>query len=79
VFDCPVVTLAETEGAALGAAIQALAAAERKKTVNEWSSQLVAVNATERVEPQKNSDFDYAAAMRKQMALTRTLAGGGFL
>jgi sugar (pentulose or hexulose) kinase len=79
VFDCPVVTLVETEGAALGAAIQALAAADRKKTVNEWSSQLVAVNATERIEPQKNSDFDYGAAMRKQMELTRTLADGGFL
>jgi xylulokinase len=78
VFGCPVVTLVESEGAALGAAIQALAAAETKKTVNEWSSQLVAVNATERVEPKKG-DFDYAAAMQKQTALTRTLAGAGFL
>jgi xylulokinase len=79
VFGCPVVTLVETEGAALGAAIQALAAVERKKTVNEWASQLVAVNASERVQPQKDSDFDYAAAMQKQTALTRTLVGGGFL
>jgi hypothetical protein len=52
---------------------------ERTKTVNEWASQLVAVNASERVTPQKDSDFDYAAAMQKQTALTRTLAGGGFL
>jgi xylulokinase len=78
VFGCPVVTLVETEGAALGAAIQALAAADRKKTVNEWASQLVAVNASERVVPQK-TDFDYAAAMQKQTKLTRTLAAGGFL
>ena len=78
VFDCPVVTLAESEGAALGAAIQALAAAETKKTVNEWSAQLVEVNAAERVEPQP-SPYDYSSAMKKQTELTRTLAGSGFL
>ncbi len=79
VFGCPVVTLVESEGAALGAAIQALAAAETKKTVNEWASQLAAVNSAERVEPKKNPDYDYVAAMQKQTALTSTLSGAGFL
>jgi xylulokinase len=79
VFGCPVVTLAEPEGAALGAAIQALAAAEKTKTVNEWSAKLVAVTAAERVEPRRDSTYDYTAAMLKQSALAKALAGHGFL
>ena len=79
VFGCRVVTLAETEGAALGAAIQALAAVETGKTVNEWAGQLVQVNKFDTVEPQKDLPFDYAAALQKQTALTRALARDGFL
>ena len=43
VFGCRVVTLMEAEGAALGAAIQALAAVETTKSenINAWSNQLV--------------------------------------
>src|SRR5277367_1457280 len=51
VFGCRVVTLAEAEGAALGSAIQALAAAEPKKSINEWSKELVQVNPSDTTEP----------------------------
>src|SRR5277367_2734868 len=51
VFGCRVVTLAEAEGAALGAAIQALAAAETKKSINEWSNELVQINPSDTTEP----------------------------
>jgi xylulokinase len=77
VFACPIVTLMETESAALGAAIQALAAVQREKSVNDWATALVKTNPAERVEPQ--TDFDYAAALQKRTELTRTLARGGFL
>jgi xylulokinase len=79
VFGCPVVTLAEAEGAALGAAIQALAAAQTEKSVNAWSDAVVKIKSSETVEPQKNSGFDYAAALQKQGALTRALAEKGLL
>jgi xylulokinase len=79
IFGCPVVTLIEPEGAALGAAIQALAAVQPEKSVNDWSTQLVRLNAPERIEPQADLAFDYAAALKKQTELTRTLAKGGFL
>jgi xylulokinase len=79
IFACPVTTLAEAEGAALGAAIQALAAVQTEKSVNEWSDALVQVNPADSVEPEKNPPFDYAAALQKHIALTRALAGDGFL
>lgn len=79
IFGCPVMTLAEAEGAALGAAIQALATVQTEKSVNAWSTQLVRINSAETVHPQKNLSHDYAAATQKQMALTRTLAEKGFL
>jgi xylulokinase len=79
IFGCPVTTLAEAEGAALGAAIQALAMVQPNKTINEWSDQLVQVNASDTIAPQKDLEFDYAAALQKHSALTRALAGDGFL
>jgi xylulokinase len=79
VFNCKVVTLAEAEGAALGSAIQALAAVQTGKSINDWANALVQVNANDAAEPQKNSGFDYAAAIQKQISLTRALAGQGFL
>ena len=79
VFGCRVVTLAESEGAALGAAIQALAAVETSKTVNAWSNQLVQLNAGETVEPTAKPGFDYFGAMEKQMSLTAAMAERGFL
>ena len=79
IFGCPVTTPAEPEGAALGAAIQALAAAQPEKTVNQWADELVKVNGEDSVFPQEISGFDYTAALHKHTALTRALAGDGFL
>jgi xylulokinase len=77
IFGCRVVTLMEAEGAALGAAIQAAAAADTSRSIREWANSLVRVNAAEAVEPRK--DFDYVAALKKQSGLMRTLAAGGYL
>ena len=79
VFGCRVVTLAESEGAALGAAIQALAAAETQKTVNAWSNELVKISDPDTTEPQSNLGFDYFGAMEKQVSLTGALVERGFL
>jgi xylulokinase len=79
VLGCRVVTLAESEGAALGAAIQALAAAKPKKSVNEWSNELVQVNPTDTTVPTDPPDFDYFGAMEKQVSLTAALVERGFL
>ena len=79
IFGCPVTTLAETEGAALGAAIQALAAVQTNRSVNDWSDRLVQVNPSETVTPEEDSAFDYAGALQKHTALTRALAQQGFL
>jgi xylulokinase len=79
IFGCRVVTLAEPEGAALGAAIQGLAAAETQKTVNDWSNELALVNVDETTQPRENPDFDYFGAMEKQVSLTGALAERGFL
>jgi xylulokinase len=78
IFGCPVLLLAESEGAALGAAIQALASVETEQSVNEWSEALVQVDPNNLIEPRKTS-CDYAAALRKQIGLTRALAEKGFL
>jgi xylulokinase len=77
VFGCRVVTVAEAEGAALGAAIQAAAAADPSRSIREWANAVVRVNAAEAVEPRR--DFDYAAALKKQGELTRALAEKGLL
>jgi xylulokinase len=79
VFACRVVTLAESEGAALGAAIQALAAVETGKSVNARSNQLVQLNPSETTEPTANHSFDYFGAMEKQVSLTAAMAERGFL
>ena len=79
VFGCRVVTLAESEGAALGAAIQALACVETGKSVNEWSSSLVQVNAGETTLPAEEPEFDYIGALQRQVSLTSAMAERGFL
>lgn len=79
VFGCRVVTLAEAEGAALGAAIQALAAVQTEKTVNAWSNDLVQVNPNDTTEPTTPPDFDYFGAMEKQVSLTSALIERGLL
>ena len=77
VFGCKVVTLVESEGAALGAAIQALATVQKEKSINDWSNQIVQINPNDSAEP--NASFDYAQAMEKQIALTRALSERKFL
>ena len=79
IFNCRVVTLAEAEGAALGAAVQALAAVQTEKSVEDWSDEFVQVKAGEAAEPRANIGFDYVAARRKHLLLTRTLAEHQFL
>jgi xylulokinase len=79
VFSCRVVTLAESEGAALGAAIQALAAADTSKSIAQWSDALVQVNPADTIEPVTPPVFDYFGAMEKQISLTSALAERGFL
>jgi len=79
VFGCRVVTLAEAEGAALGAAIQALAAVETRQSANDWAGELVRVNPAETTEPGAAPDFDYFGAMEKQLSLTGALVERGFL
>lgn len=79
IFNCPVVTLAQTEGAALGAAIQALAAVQTSKSITAWSADIVQTNPDERIEPDSNLARDYAALLKRQILLTQTLAGHRFL
>ena len=79
IFQCPVTTLAESEGAALGAAIQALAAVQTEKSVNEWADALVRLNPADTVQPQNQHTSTYAAAQKKHIALTRSLARDKFL
>jgi xylulokinase len=77
VFGCRVVTVKESEGAALGGAVQAAAAVDPSRGVAKWADALVQVNAAEAVEP--SGKFDYAAALRKQTELCRALADKAFL
>ncbi len=77
IFGCRVVTLVESEGAALGAAIQALAAVQSEKTISDLSNAFVQINPDDSTEP--DSSFDYRGAMEKQILLTRTLAERKFL
>jgi xylulokinase len=61
VFGCPVVTLRSAEGAALGAALQALAAADPSVTIGEIADRLAAPDENSRVEP--GADFDYGPSL----------------
>jgi len=79
VFACSVTTLAESEGAALGAAIQALAAVQTEKSVVDWSNAMVRVKADEVAEPKSYPGFSYAEILERQVGLTGVLAAGKFL
>lgn len=79
IFNCPVVTLAQTEGAALGAAIQVLAETQKTKTVAAWSSDIVQTNPEDRIEPNKKAAAVYAVARKKFVSLTQVLAREKFL
>jgi len=79
VFNCPVVTLAETESAALGAAIQALAAVQKSKSVAEWSSAIVKTGPCGGIAPDKNLSQAYEQARQRFVSLSETLAREKFL
>ncbi len=79
IFNCRVVTLAEAEGAALGAAIQAFAAVQTDKSVAELAMSCATVNIDEAAEPNGRNAGDYGAIRKKFVSLTQTLARDKFL
>lgn len=74
VFGCPVVTMRSAEGAALGAAIQALAAARGGGDAADLAARLAPPDSASRVEPR--GGFDYGALLEAQNALRRKIFGG---
>ena len=76
IFGCPVTTLRNAEGAALGGAIQALALVEGKP-LGELVSKYVQINPDETHRPR--NEFDYGALLMKHTALTQVLAEKSFL
>lgn len=74
VFGCPVVTMKSAEGAALGAAIQALAAAQGGGDVAALAARLAPPEESSHLAPR--GDFDYGALLESQSALRRKIFGG---
>jgi len=74
IFGVPVVTMTSPEGAALGAAIQALAVIETGKSVVDWGIELAETQEDERAEPQKAQVELYRELLARQTKLTRDLA-----
>jgi xylulokinase len=72
-FGYPVVTMQSPEGAALGAAIQALAVADPSRTLSQWTESCAAVDESTRTEPDKNSDA--RELLERHGALRKTLFG----
>ena len=83
VFGTPVVTLSTAEGAGLGAAIQAayvaLAENEKPVTMKDLCSRLVQLDDSTRCAPDAARHALYAQQLTRQMDLTRTLQGAGWL
>jgi len=77
IFGAPVITMACPEGAALGAAIQALAVVETEKSVADWAAQLAETREDERAEPQRERVAIYREILARQTRLTRDLTRGG--
>ena len=73
IFGYPVVTMQSAEGAALGAAIQALAAANPKQLLEDLSAHCAPVAAGSRLEPRR--DFNYAALLDRQNQLRQQIFG----
>ncbi len=79
IFGAPVITMVSPEGAALGAAIQALAVVETEKSVVDWAIQLAETREDERAEPQAECVGLYRELRIRQTKLTRDLARAGHL
>jgi xylulokinase len=77
IFGAPVITMVCPEGAALGAAIQALAVVETDKTVVDWASDLAETCTEERAEPQPQQVAIYRELLARQTRLTCDLAAAG--
>ena len=73
VFGVPIVTIANAEGAAFGAVIQAIAAVRPEKTVNEWAEDLVETLPDERVDPTPDNVAIYREFRERHTQLTRLL------
>ena len=73
IFGYPVVTMQSAEGAALGAAIQALAAASPKQSLEDLSAHCAPVAAESRLEPCR--DFNYTALLDRQNQLRQQIFG----
>ena len=77
VFNAEVVTLATAEGAALGAAVQAAFALQKRdgkaKNIEELTARLVALDESTRCKPNANNASLYAERMEKLSGLTRRL------
>lgn len=72
IFGAPVVTLEQSEGAALGGAIQALALVE-EQSIPALAARLVRLNEAERCLPRPELTALYAEKLAAQTALGRTL------
>ena len=73
IFGCPVVTMQSSEGAGLGAAIQALAAADTSRKFAQWAESCAAVDDASRTEPDEN--FDAAALLNRHCDVRKSLFG----
>ena len=73
IFGYSVVTMQSAEGAALGAAIQALVAASPKQSLEDLSDHCAPVAAGSRLEPRL--DFNYAALLDRQNQLRQQIFG----
>jgi xylulokinase len=73
IFGYPVVTMQSAEGAALGAAIQALAAATPNESLEILSERCAPVAAESRLEPRR--DFNYTALLDRQNQLRQQIFG----
>jgi xylulokinase len=82
-FGVPVVGLATSEGAGLGAAIQAayvaLTESGQKTSVKQLADRLVTVDPSSRAEPIAANTEIYAAQLAKQTDLTQALHGAGYV
>jgi xylulokinase len=79
-FNAEVVTLSTSEGAALGAAIQAAyTQAAGSKSYESLCAQLVALDESTRCKPHAATAATYAAQLERQMELTGRLGQAGWL
>lgn len=82
-FGVPVVGLATSEGAGLGAAIQAayvvLQESGQRTTIKQLCDLLVQQDSATRVEPNARNSTFYAGQLDRQMDLTKALASAGYL